>query len=293
MVKLLAMKKSQLLVEYKDYLILRNYSARTIKTYLSSINSFLDFVLVKNDADSDVFKYAKSFLIQRFKDGKSWSSVNVDYSSLRILIVNVLGKEWDYEIMPRPKGKASIPTVLSGKQAESMINVTGNLKHKLILIILYTSGLRVSELIDLDISHILNDRLQLKVEKGKGGKGRVISLPKITIDAIEFYIQSYKPKKFLLEGMSQDHMPRCRYSVSSVRKIVVRAAFAVGIKWNVSAHSLRHAFATHHIENGTDLVTLQQQLGHNSISTTIKYVKFCKTKQRHIHHPIEKLNIKL
>lgn len=293
MVKILAMKKSQLLVHYKDYLILRNYSPRTIKSYLSSIKCFLEYVVLKKDEDFDIYKYAKSFLIQRFKDGKCWSSVNVDYSSLRILIVHVLDKDWDYEMMPRPKGKPSIPTILSGKQAESMINATRNLKHKLILILLYTSGLRVSEMIDLDISHILTDRAQLKVEKGKGGKGRIISLPKITIDTIDLYIQKYKPSKILIEGMSPSHMAACRYSKSSIRKIINRAALGVGIQWKVSPHSLRHAYATHHIENGTDLVTLQQQLGHTNIKTTIKYVKFCKNKQRHIRHPIEKLNIKL
>jgi len=287
------MKRSELVLKYTDYMILRNYSPRTIKSYLCSLNWFLDYTQLTNKKSIDIQGYVKSFLIKRFKDGRCWSTVNLDYSALRILIVYVLGQPWDYKIIPRPKGKTSIPTVLSGRQAESMINATSNFKHKFILLLLYTTGMRISELINLDISHILKDRLQLKVENGKGGKSRIISLPKITVLAMQKYIELYRPKTILIEGNSADNELSNRYSQSSIRKIVNRSAKKVGINWQVSPHSLRYAYATHHIENGTDLVTLQLQLGHHKVTTTIKYVKFCKSVPRHIRHPIEKLNIKL
>jgi len=287
------MKKSEILLNYTDYLILRNYSQQTIKTYLSAINCFLDYCIVSNNNCSDIQCYVKSFLTQSFKDGKSWSSVNIAYSSLKILLLHVLEESWNYDMLPRPKGRASIPTILSGREVMSMINVTSNFKHKLILILLYTAGLRISELINLDTCHILQDRLQLKVEKGKGGKGRIISLPKFTMKAIQLYLERYSPSTILIQGQSTDKLSLNRYSKSSIRKIVNKSAKAVGVKWKVSPHCLRHAYATHHIENGTDLVTLQLQLGHQKITTTIKYVKFCKSKIRHIHHPIEKLSIRL
>lgn len=283
------MKRSLLLKRYNDYLTFRNYRPQTAKAYVSSLNKFIDYTILNSSPNSDVFEYCKSYLTFRFKDGKKWSSVNIDYSALKILVVHVLNKEWDFEMIPRPRGKVSVPTVLSGRQVESMINKTSNFKHKTIILLLYSTGLRISELIALDKSHLLLDRKQLKVQKGKGGKDRIVAIPSTTIKVLKDYLQLYKPKNILFKGFEHGS----RYSSSSIRKIIDRAAKLSDVEWKVSAHSLRNAYATHHIENGTDLVTLKYQLGHHNIKTTLKYVKFCKTKSRHIHHPIQKLTIEL
>ena len=168
-----------------------------------------------------------------------------------------------------------------------MINRTSNLKHKTILLLFYTSGIRISELICLNIGDVLFDRLQLKINLGKGGKDRVINIPPITLEFIKAYLEKYKPLVYLFEGLP-DYSP---YSSTSIRNIIKRAALNANIPFHVTTHSLRYAYATHHIENGTDLVTLQDQLGHSNIKTTIKYVKLCRIENRQLNHPITKLNI--
>jgi len=284
-----AMKRSELISEYKDYLTLKNYRPQTISSYVWSIEHFLDFSVKLSCSEWDMKDYAKAYLIGKFKEGKSWSSVNIAYSAIRILFVYVLKQEWDYQLIPRPRGRTSLPSVLSGRQVEAMINSINNLKHKTIVTLMYATGIRISELINLDVSDLLIDRAQLKVVKGKGGKDRIIAIPDIVLKLLQHYLYTYQPRHILIEGCPKSK----RYSSSSIAKIIKKSAFKAGVPFSVSAHSLRYAYATHHIENGTDLVSLQQQLGHNNITTTIKYVKLCNLNHRHIHHPILKLNIKL
>ena len=282
------MKKSELLSKYKDYLTLKNYRPSTVKSYIFAIEKFLCYSVTSTRSDWDRTDYAKAYLIHRFNEGKSWSSVNIDYSAIRILFAHVFQLEWDYQLIPRPRGRASLPSVLSGRQVEAMINSVTNIKHKTIVTLLYATGIRIGELINLDVSHLLIDRAQLKVVKGKGGKDRIIAIPHIVLDLLQLYMHTYRPRRILIEGLQKGQ----RYSSSSVAKIIKRAASNAAVPFSVSAHSLRYAYATHHIENGTDLVSLQQQLGHHNITTTIKYVKLCKLNHRHINHPILKLNIR-
>lgn len=123
--------------------------------------------------------YAKAFLVHRFNEGNSWSTVNVDYSAIRILFVHVILLQWDYHFIPRPRGRTSLPSVLSGRQVEAMINSLYNIKHKTIVALMYATGIRIGELINLDVLHLLIDRAQLKVVNGKGGKDRIVAIPNI------------------------------------------------------------------------------------------------------------------
>ena len=232
------MKKSELISKYKDYLILKNYSPLTFKNYLWSIEKFLIYCVTFSYKEWSLSDYAKAYLVQRFKEGKSWSSVNVDYLAIKILFVNVLHLEWDYQFIPRPRGRRSLPSVLSGRQVEAMINSLHNLKHKTIITLMYATGIRISELINLDVSHILIDRAQLKVVKGKGGKDRIVAIPKTALFLIQRYIYFYKPKQILIEGHPKDK----RYSSCSIAKIIKKSATAAGVSFRVSAHSLRYAY---------------------------------------------------
>lgn len=283
------MKKQELITAYRDYLIFRNYRPNTIKKYVNSVDFFVEFCIKNTSIDCSIADYASSYLTDRFKQGTAWSSVNIDYSALKILVVNVLEKNWDLKLLPRPRGRSSLPSILSGRQIESMINSIKNLKHKTIVILMYSTGLRIGEVINLHVSDILIDRRQLKVVNGKGGKDRMVILPNITIVCLQAYIESYQPKDQLFKGATSNGI----YSSSSIRKIIQRAAINSNVPFRVKPHLLRHTYATHHIENGTDLVTLQYQLGHKSVNTTIRYIKLCQFKHRHINHPIQRLNIHL
>ncbi len=217
MIQSIAMNRNEALIKFQDYVTLKNYSESTKKSYLKSINSFLDFCQLNRGNHSNVSDYAKAYLVYRFNLGLKWTSVNVDYSAIRILCAHVFNIEWDYKFIPRPRGRRSIPTVLSTSQVERMINLTRNIKHKTILLLFYCTGIRISELVNLHISDILFDRLQLKVILGKGGKDRIVSIPQIAIDLLRIYLDKYKPKVFVFEGQGDCN----RYSRSSIHKIVI------------------------------------------------------------------------
>jgi len=283
------MKKSELKQRYHDLLILRNYRSTTIRSYVDAVDRYLSYCIANASASETPLRYAEGFMTSKFKEGASWSSVNVYYSALRLLFVHVLELDWDYEMLPRPRGRAHLPTVLSGSQIEAMIKSIKNIKHQTIVVLMYSTGLRISEVLHLKLAHILYDRRQIKVVDGKGGKDRYVFVPPTTLIFLSRYTAKYRPSSYLFAGMN-DTAP---YSSSSIRKIIDRAVEKGNIPFKVNPHSLRYAYATHHIENGTDLVTLQHQLGHRNINTTIKYIKLCKVNVHQLNHPIEKLNIGL
>lgn len=152
------MNKKDLLLKYSDYLTLKNYSTGTKKSYKYALNKFLEYCQSHTGMHNDILSYAKSYLVYRFDSGKSWRTVNIDYACIRNLCTYILRLEWDYTMIPRPRTETRLPNLLSGQQVELMINLTKNLKHKTILILLYTSGIRKGELIDLRISDVLNIR---------------------------------------------------------------------------------------------------------------------------------------
>lgn len=281
------MKKSKILQQYKEYIILKNYRPKTITCYSGIIERFLRFCKDHSDQNLSVQEYARSYLVHRFNTGKSWSSVNMDYSAILILCKYILKVEWSYTKVPRPRTLKTLPQVLSGKQIQNMINGVKNLKHKMIITLLYSTGIRTSELINLDIADICFDRKQLHVRLGKGGKDRIVQIPETTLALMRSYLWKYNPKQHLFEG----HLGVGRYSASSISKVVCKAAHRQGISQSISTHSLRHTYATHHLINGTDIVSLKKQMGHSNIKTTISYIHLCPRSVQHIKHPIEELKI--
>lgn len=281
------MKASQIQQEYRAYLVLKNYRPLTIKAYSNTISRFLQFCIINKQDQKSAQDYAKSYLLKRFNHGNSWSTVNMDYSALIILFRHILKLEWSYDFVPRPRALKKLPQVLSVKQIEKMINGINNLKHKSIVLLLYSTGIRSSELVNLDIADICLDRSQLHVRLGKGGRDRIVQIPTITLEFIKAYLWKYNPKQFLFEGQTK----HTRYSASSIRNIIVRALHKQGSQLKVNPHALRHSYATHHIMNGTDLISLQKQMGHNNIKTTISYIHLCPSVVQQIKHPIEKMEI--
>ena len=156
-----------------------------------------------------------------------------------------------------------MPDVVSEEEAKAMIAATDNLKHKCIISILYSGGLRRNELINLKITDIDSERMVIHIRNGKGGKDRITLLSNSVLSDLRKYYIKIKPVKFLFEGSKGGH-----YSSSSVKKIVDKAALLAGIKKKVTPHTLRHSFATHLLEAGTDLRHIQVLLGHNSSKTT-------------------------
>ncbi|CAN0323581.1 unnamed protein product, partial [Chrysoparadoxa australica] len=160
----------------------------------------------------------------------------------------------------------TLPKVISKESVIKMIKSCKNIKHRCIISLLYSAGLRRAELLNLKISDIHSDRMMICVNQGKGKKDRYTLLSSRLLEDLRSYYRLYKPKEFLFESQSGD-----RYSETSVSKIVTRAAKKAGIKIRVTPHMLRHSFATHLLENGTDLRYIQTLLGHSSSRTTEVY----------------------
>ena len=166
----------------------------------------------------------------------------------------------------RPMKKERLPQVLAKEEVLDMINCTRNLKHRCIIKLLYSAGLRRSELLNLKLVDIESARMLIKIKDGKGKKDRYTLLSNGLLDELRTYYREYRPKKYLFEGNEG-----VRYSASSVAKIVARSAQWAKIKKPVTPHMLRHSFATHLLEQGVDLRYIQTLLGHNSSRTTEIY----------------------
>jgi site-specific recombinase XerD len=167
-----------------------------------------------------------------------------------------------------------------------MFNSITNLKHKVILFVGYSAGLRVSEIVNLKISDIYSGSMQIRIEQGKGKKDRMVMLSEKVLVLLRAYYTKYKPVYWLFEGPKGE-----QYSVRSVQQILKRAKSLAGIVHKGSVHTLRHSFATHLLEGGTDLRLIQELLGHTSIKTTVIYTHITDTSKAKVKSPLDKLNL--
>ena len=266
---------------YLDKLELKQYANNTVKTYISCferfINHFSDREIDHLD-ENDV----RGYLMYLMQSNWSTSYINQSINSIKFYYEVVLGMPNRFYQIERPRKKKKLPVVLSKSEVRSIIDATNNLKHRCILSLLYSAGLRRSELLNLKIHDIDSERMLIKVNDAKGNKDRYSLLSKSAlIDLRRYYIQ-YKPNKYLFEGQKKE-----KYSPSSIIKILQSAAYKARIKKNVTPHTLRHSFATHLLEDGTDLRYIQLLLGHNSTKTTEIYTHVAKTSFNSIKNPLD------
>ncbi len=277
------------LKRYNEYLTLKNYSSGTITIYLSTLRIFFKYCKEHSEATIDFQEYARRYILDVQSRGFSWSTINIQYSSLKLFCIKIKRDKWDVDHLPRPKKSKLLPRILSQQEVVRLIETPSNLKHRVIIAFMYATGLRISEALNIKLSDIDSDRLELFIHQGKGYKDRIVRIPEKLLDLLRVYYKKYKPKKYLFEGA----IAAQRYSGASVRKIILKARSGAKITKPVSPHTLRHCYATHHLENGTDLVYLKEQLGHSKLMTTAKYIHLCQKRQRHINHPFEKLTINI
>lgn len=244
---------------------LKRYSANTVKNYISSFESFINHFKEKelNEInETDIRQYLQSLI----KEGFSNSHVNLVINSIKFYYETVLGMPNRFYSIERPRKKKSLPKVLSQNEVLRMIDCAGNIKHRCIVGLLYSSGLRRSELLELRTTDIDSKRMVINVRGAKGNKDRITVLSPSLLSDLRTYYIGYRPEKYLFESPKGG-----KYSASSVLKIVKRAAIRANVKQTVTPHMLRHSFATHLLEEGTDLRHIQLLLGHNSTKTTEIY----------------------
>lgn len=269
--------------EYFKKLEIKKYSMSTARTYIGLFETFLNHY-----RDTDPIELnendVRDYLGYMVRQNRSNSYINQSINSIKFYYEVVLGMPNRFYDIERPRKEEKLPVVLSKGEVSRMLKSIGNIKHKCLVGLLYSAGLRLGELLNLKISDIDSDRMLIRVQGAKGNKDRYTLLSKSLIGDLRVYYKEYKPKEYLIEGQNGN-----KYSPTSVRNIVKRAAMASKIKKRVSPHTLRHSFATHLLEDGTDLRYIQTLLGHMSSKTTEIYTHVATNIVKGIKSPLDTL----
>lgn len=263
------------------------YAESTIKTYCNNLEEFINYY---NTIDIDAIDEPQIIAFLRYLviDRKVSSSYqNTSINSIKFYYERVLGGTRKFYFIDRPHKEKTIPIVLSEAEIKNILSNVTNIKHKVILMTIYSAGLRISEAINLKVKDIDSKRMQIRVEQSKGKKDRYTLLSKKTLELLRLYFKEYKPKEWLFEG-AKEGMP---YSAKSIQSIFNEATKIAGIKKRATVHTLRHSFATHLLENGTDLRYIQSLLGHESSKTTEIYTHITTKGFDQIISPLDNLDL--
>ena len=210
------------------------------------------------------------------------SKQNQLINAIKFYYEKVLGREKQYYKIERPGKESKLPDILHKEEIASMIRLTENIKHKNLIVLIYSCGLRKSEAINLKLTDIDSKRMLVKIRGSKGKKDRYVQLADGTLKVLRKYYKEHNPLKWLFTGQKGG-----QYSAESIENVVKQAAQRAGIKKNVFPHMLRHSFATHHLEQGTDLRYIQEWLGHHSSKTTERYTHVSQTDFRRFRNPLD------
>lgn len=274
----------QALERYVDLLHLKGYSANTIRTYT---NEFIQLLITLKSYPVEKLESPelRSYLLFCVKKLKlSESVIHSRMNALKFFFEQVLHRDKYFFDIPRPKKRSTLPQALSTLDIRKMLLTLKNTKHQLLLKLCYGMGLRVSELVNLRITDIDSDRMQVLIRQGKGKKDRYVILPDSVLEDLRAYYREYKPKDFLFEGQNGG-----QYSIRSVQQVFKTAMKKARINKKVGVHSLRHSYATHLIEQGTDIRFVQELLGHKDIKTTMIYTHLTDSAKRKIKSPLDNI----
>ncbi|MDX2194978.1 MAG: tyrosine-type recombinase/integrase [Cytophagales bacterium] len=262
------------------------YSEKTISTYKQLFEEFINYYNGKKTDDitePEIVAYIRYLVQER---GISASYQNQAINAIKFYYEKVKGGARKFYMLERPIREHTLPVVLSVEEVMRIIKAIDNIKHKTIIMLCYSSGLRLSELVNLQVADIDSHRMQISVKTGKGKKDRYTILSEKLLPLLREYYKIYKPKVYLFEGKDGG-----RYSERSVQSIVKEAVIKAKVIKHVSVHTLRHSFATHLLESGTDLRYIQTLLGHSSSKTTEIYTHVTSKALSGIKSPLDNLEI--
>ncbi len=268
-----------------DELKLRNYSYKTFKSYRSHIKDFAEYFAPKHPRELEVGDVRK-YLIHLVQDKRmSAGTIGQAMSALKFMYAELYKRPFMLEGIPRPFKEYKLPVVLSLEEVKAVFDSLTNFKHKIMLMLVYSAGLRVGEMVRLRPSDVDSDRMMIHIRGAKGRKDRYTILSEVVLAGLRDYWRAYRPEKWLFEGQEKGKP----YSVRSAERVFEGAARKAGISKDVSIHSLRHAFATHLLEQGTDIKFIQKLLGHSRVSTTEIYTHVSRKDVGLIRSPIESI----
>jgi site-specific recombinase XerD len=266
---------------------LRNYSPRTIHSYSELMSKVENFYSLSFDQINP--QQFRDYLLRRINgESISISMINQYISAFKIMQVDVLKHDWEPIRIKRPRRVRKLPVVLSLDEVERLISVTRNIKHKAIIMLAYSAGLRRQEIQLIKPSAIDSARMQVHVVQGKGKKDRYTILSPKALEILRLYYKYDRPGYYLFEAQGKKGNP---LSDTTLNCIIKQQAAKAGIKKQVSFHTLRHCFATHLLEKGVNLRLIQQFMGHVSLKTTAVYLHLVNVNPSSVISPLDSMNV--
>ncbi len=273
---------NEILTGYKNRLIQKRYSSNTQNIYCKYFRDFSDYFNNEKLEEITIEKI-NTYIIELIQTKNiSISQQNQRINAIKFYYEKILSRDKQYYALHRPKKEHKLPKVLSKNEVKKILNSCNNIKHRSILMLTYSAGLRRSELIDIKIADIDSERMVINIIGAKGKKDRISLLSENMLQLLRIYYKEFKPKKYLFEGAKGG-----KYSPTSVANILKNASLKAGVNKTVTPHMLRHSFATHLLEQGTDLRYIQELLGHNRSKTTEIYTHVSKKAIDKIRNPID------
>lgn len=270
---------------FKRYLLSKRYSPNTINTYSEALKSFLTFCntkAVKDITNKDVILYNNDYIL---KHNLSSSYQNQIVNAIKLYFMIVKDTAIEIDKIHRPKREKVLPNVLSKEEVKAILEAPKNLKHKAMLSMIYSCGLRRSELLNLKPNNIDSKRNVVIIRQSKGKKDRITPLSPKILELLRNYYKEYSPKTYLFEGQEKN----TQYSARSLEEVLKKSIKLATINKPVTLHWLRHSYATHLLESGTDLRYIQELLGHNSSKTTEIYTHVSTKNIQQIKSPFDDL----
>ncbi|WP_027377328.1 tyrosine-type recombinase/integrase [Kaistella palustris] len=270
--------------EYQNMLLLKGFSQNTMRTYSVEFAQLLyiirDFPVWQLTPE----KLKSYFLYCTTELALSENQIHSRMNAVKFYFEKVLHRDKMFFDIPRPKKPLQLPKALNTAEIKKLFAVVENPKHRLILQLCYGMGLRVSEIAQLKIQHIDSAANRVLIERGKGKKDRYVNLPVSILQNMRDYYRDYRPKEFLFEGQFGGHL-----TTRSVQQVFKLAMLKAGIRKKIGIHGLRHSYATHLLEYGTDISLIQRLLGHNDIRTTLIYTHVTDRQTNKVASPLDKL----
>lgn len=279
------MNTTQQLEAFKSFMNYRRYSKNTIKTYSDALQIFFKFNATENLEQLTIEHLIKFNNEHILKNNYSASYQNQVINAIKLFYRNRFNRTMEVDFIQRPRREKRLPNVLSKLEVKSILESPINLKHRAMLSLIYACGLRRSELLNLTLKDVLSDRHLLFIRQSKGKKDRMLPISDKLITMLREYYRAYKPKIWLFEGQN----PGEQYSERSIQLVLNQALNKARINKPVTLHWLRHSYATHLLENGTDLRYIQELLGHSSSKTTEIYTHVSTHSIQKIKSPFDDL----
>ncbi len=265
----------------------KRYSEQTIRSYTALVREFLGSLPQDQKAETFGDAAIEAYILERFvHGGRSRSYQNQAINALKLYYRTEFARNIDARTTLRPRTEHKLPKVMSPQEVERVLQSFANIKHKAVFFLIYSAGLRISEATQLKLTDVNSKRMVLHIHKSKGAKDRDVPLAQKTLDVLRAYFLCFRPKVYLFEGQGGG-----QYSIRSIQNLFQQAIAKTKLPKYYSVHTLRHSYATHLLENGTDLRIIQELLGHSSSKTTEIYTHVSQNLKRKIPNPIDNLNL--